>query len=58
MKCGTYKITYFVESADGEKVSAEAKMIVEANLEDSLGYNLAGATKLENWSVGWEKQRI
>ena len=55
-KCGTYKITYFVENADGEKASVEAKMLVEANLDDPLGYNLAGKTQLDNWIIGQDKQ--
>ena len=51
-KVGTYKITYFVKDKDGNETSQEIKMTVAENLDDDIGYNLAGKDNLDQWIVG------
>ena len=55
-KVGTYKITYFVEDADGNTATATVTMMVSANNTDERGQNLAGKDNLANWLVGDEAQ--
>lgn len=55
-KVGTYKVTYFVEDADGNTTTSAVTMTVSANNTDVRGQNLAGKDNLVNWIVGDEAQ--